>query len=867
MHRSPSASTTPRRRLRLMAPMLGLALAGCNWGQPATTPTLTLGADAQDARAVALPAVRPNGRDGGGYFTMALPAEAKLPKTLVKVGAATSSGYYEQKLKDEKSPVVVNVIPNTKGFILEGVNLDKSTLKFFLGATELKATKKATHIVVLQIPSNAKVTSGIITVRDGNKQLLRTSADAKNVYVNGRVMVRFREGASRTAIEAGLKAAGVTYYRYPGMNYVVAYYTPDQTYDAVAAKIAAQPVFTQCTRDTIFVGKATASSSSTVVTPKDPRYAEQWALPKINAPAGWPYSAGAPDVVVAVLDTGIALNHPDLKPNLYVNQSEIAGNGIDDDQNGRIDDIYGWNSYDQTGNVDDDNGHGTEVAGIIAADKDNNGIVGLAYDSRVMACKVSNAEGIATSSSLIDGINYAVRNRASVINIALASNIDDAAVKEAIDFATTFNVTVVCAMGNDGAYIKQYPAAWSKELNILAVGATNNVDARPSWGTYGEWMTVSAPGEQILTTARPNGYTVASGTSHAAAHVSALAALIKALKPGWTPTQTRDLIVKTALDRGAPGFDNYYGNGRITLDSTALGNLLVTVLGSYDVDASSEHQRMLTPPEHAIDKDTENIWSSWRRGLDTPEWLQVNFDKKERITSIAALSAPDRAELFPQDFTIEASDDGVTWRTLVTEKNYALAESTWGKWNIAPTWCQHIRFNVTGSQVNSDNGLYYTMIAEVAFNDEEKGIVSNSSSSYYSQVYSTHNMVDKDPLSYWVSKPRKEIKREFAIVDLGLSRSFKDIRLLSPPFIIYEAFPKSIAFYTSNDKVNWKFARQYDGLKAEQATWYDFPIPQTSARYVRLDILETNWATSNGSLFGGFQIHGAAAAVAEVEVQ
>ncbi len=860
MHRTAAANLARTlRRGRLVTPVLALALAGCNWWQPAQ-PSMSLGVTGVgEAPAAPLPALKRGPRGGGGdsYFTLALPIEPDLPKATVKVTG--TAGSMNTKLSAGANPAVINIIPNGNGFILEGAKLKKSTLKFYIGATLLTVVKRLDHQVVVRLPATYKGTSGIITVRDGTTQITRMSADAKNVYVTGRVVVRFREGAPRATIETALKAAGITHYRYPGMNYIVAYHAADQTFDQVRTKLAANTVFEQVTRDTIYYGKA--------FYPSDPRYPEQWPLPKINAPAGWPYSAGSPDVIVAVLDTGVNLIHPDLAVNIFKNLNEIAGNGKDDDANGRIDDVNGWNSYDQTGNVEDDNGHGTEMAGIIAANQDNVGIVGLAFDSRILPCKVSNAEGLATSSTVIDGINYAVRNRASVINMSLASNIDDPAVKDAIAFATTFNCTVVCAMGNDGSYIKQYPAAWSKDLPILAVGATNKVDARPSWSTYGEWMTVSAPGEQILTTTLKGGYTVASGTSHAAAHVSGLAALYKALKPGWTPIMVRDLIAKTAIDRGAPGFDQYYGNGRITLDTTELEGLLQTVLGNLEFNASSQHHRGETPAELAGDKDSELTWSSRRMGIEEPQWLRIDLGKSSRITSIAALANPFYAMLFPVDFTIEVSDDELSWRPVASERDFRTTESTWTRWNIVPTYCQYVRFNITKTRQNPDNGLYYAQIAEVAFNGEENAIIRNSSTSYYSHFNSSHNLRDGDPESYWISSPNRTHRNEYVITDLGVSRSFKTVRLLSPPAIISEGFPKAVSLFVSNDKVNWTFLKDVTGLVATPSTWYNLAVPPATGRYLRIEVTDTNYAQSNGSLYSGKAISGHVAALAEVEVQ
>jgi hypothetical protein len=328
-----------------MIPALALALAGCQAGQPAASPTLTLGQTAEQAQSVPLPTIKAglSGRNDG-YFLMGLPKEADLSKQIVKVAGGGAAGALGQTLAAQATPTIVNVIPNDTGFILEGTKLNTAGLKFYIGADEMLIAKQRPHAVVLTFPKTFRKSSGILTVRLGATNLLRTSVDSKNVNVTGRVMVEFPEGTPRLKIEQAMLAAGITYYRYPGMNYVVAYHPPETAFETVKANLLKQTgVFTQVTRDTIFEGRA--------VNITDPRYPEQWALQKINAASGWTYTAGSPDVVVAVLDTGVNLTHSDLVGNIFKNNLEIAGNGKDDDNNGRIDDINGWNSYDQTSDV------------------------------------------------------------------------------------------------------------------------------------------------------------------------------------------------------------------------------------------------------------------------------------------------------------------------------------------------------------------------------------------------------------------------------------------------------------------------------------------------------------------------------------
>jgi hypothetical protein len=315
------------------------------------------------------------------------------------------------------------------------------------------------------------------------------------------------------------------------------------------------------------------------------------------------------------------------------------------------------------------------------------------------------------------------------------------------------------------------------------------------------------------------------------------------------------------VDKGTPGYDEYYGYGRIQCDF-ALDNLL----GSLKAETSSEHFTGNYPADRAIDKNSETYWSSARRTSDNPEWMVVDLGGPRTVSSIAAMSAPYYPFLFPADFTIEVSQNGTKWTTVASETDFQIDESTWRKWNISPVTAQYVRFNISKSRINPDNGLYYDMIAEVAINGEENAIIKNSSSNYYGVYYPTANLVDKDPATMWISANRKTMKPEFAIADLGTAKSFTSIDLLSPPRIISEAFPKSIAFYVSNDKVNWTYVQEFKNLTATPSSWYHFPVKPSSGRYVRLDITETNYARSNGSLYAGYQLEGYTAAIAEVEV-
>ena len=855
----------PERPRKTIAPRLLVATlattgltVGCQGGSGGLLGSFILGSPAGPAQPVPLPAVQRAGRSQEGFFIQALPDEAPLPRSMVRVAGGGSPGSLNIPLSDSPAVVITNVIPNEgAGFIVEGTNLDRTSLRFFFGTATMQILRQEKNLVEIARPTGSAF-SGQITIRDGSTTIYRAaSIDARSPYVFGRLLVRFREGAPRATIETALQSSGITYYRYPGLNYVVASHAPNQSFDSVALALRKHTVVEHVSRETIFSSKGA---------PADPLYEQQWALPLINAPAAWGVSEGSPDVVVAVLDTGVAIDHPDLVENIHKNTLETADNGIDDDRNGRTDDINGWNSYYQNGNVNDDNGHGTAVAGIIAAAKNDIGIAGFAPKTRILPCKVSNTRGLATSASLVDGINYAVRNRAMVMCIGVASPIDDPAVRDAVQFATSFNVTVVAPMGNDGSSLRQYPAAWSNQINLLAVGATNSSDGRPTWSNSGDWISVVAPGDRILTTTSDGAYGTVTGTSYAAAFVAGQAALLKSLKPSWTPAMVKNMITSSAVDRGTPGFDNLFGHGRITMSSAELGSLLGHIQEGMGILGSSNHEAGRNPWELVGDRDTETFWSSSRTSDNVPQWLRLDLGKSTRLNSIAAIPTGHYSYLFPADFTIEVSDDEATWRQVARETDFRIKESTWHRWSFTPLTARYVRFSVTKTRKNQDNGLHYAQIAEVAFNGEENNIVINASSNLYG-AYPSRNMMDGDPSSFWVTTARPRSQREFAIVDLGLNRTFKALKLLSPPEIIGGAFPKDIDFYASNDKVNWAWVKGFKGLTSLPATWYTFSVPETSARYIRLDIQATHAVKSKGALFAGNFVNGHVAAVAEVDVE
>jgi subtilisin family serine protease len=289
--------------------------------------------------------------------------------------------------------------------------------------------------------------------------------------------------------------------------------------------------------------------------PNDPSFYRLWGLHNtgqtggtpdadIDAPEAWDICTGSPDVVVAVVDTGVDYTHPDLSANIWVNTDEIPGNGIDDDHNGFIDDVRGWDFRNKDNNPMDDNNHGTHCAGTIGGTGANGiGVAGVNWNVRIMPLKFLSSSGSGYTSDAVSAILYANANGAHVISNSWGGSGYSQALKDAIDASPA---VVACAAGNSGVNADvspMYPAAFSS-ANIISVAATDYKDAKASFSNYGvNSVDVAAPGVSIYSTLRGGSYGYMSGTSMATPHVAGLAGLLKAGDPALSNLEIKNLIL------------------------------------------------------------------------------------------------------------------------------------------------------------------------------------------------------------------------------------------------------------------------------------------------------------------------------------
>ncbi|PLR95267.1 S8 family peptidase [Bacillus sp. T33-2] len=280
--------------------------------------------------------------------------------------------------------------------------------------------------------------------------------------------------------------------------------------------------------------------------PNDVYYREkyQWNLPAIETEKGWNISRGNKRIEIAIVDTGVDLDHPDLKNRL----------------------VKGYNVLENNSHPDDDNGHGTHVAGIIASETNNKeGIAGITWFNKIMPIKAMGAEGYGSTFDIARGLFWAVDHGADVINLSLGNYQRSEVLEEAIRYAYKHNVVLVAAAGNDNSSQPTYPASYPE---VLSVSALNFDGKRADFSNYGDYIDVAAPGVYIPSTYFKKQYAALSGTSMAAPHVAGLAGLILSANSELSNREVMKIIKNSAIDMGGRGPDNDFGSGLIDVNNS-----------------------------------------------------------------------------------------------------------------------------------------------------------------------------------------------------------------------------------------------------------------------------------------------------------
>jgi subtilisin family serine protease len=501
-----------------------------------------------------------------------------------------------------------------------------------------------------------------------------------------------------------------------------------------------------------------------VASPNDPYYSSSgswgqsypdlWGMKKINMASAWDQTTGLGSVIVADIDTGVDRNHEDLTANMWVNSAETPNNGVDDDNNGYIDDYYGWDFYNDDKNPMDDHGHGTHVAGTIAAVGNNaKGVVGVNWTSKIMALKFLGAGGSGYLSDGVAALEYAADMGAKVSSNSWGCICNSKAMDDAVKYEHDRGMVMVAAAGNNnGDAINHSPSSADRAISIAA---TDAYDRKASFSNWGEDIDVAAPGVDVLSTratvnpmctaSRTVGgkYCRASGTSMATPHVAGLAALLWAEKPSLKNEEVRQIIRTGAVDLGSVGKDRYFGYGRInaaaSMSLTATRPLapIITTPGSRTTIGGTSYEIYGGVPgpnfaNYTIEAGKGRLPSSWTQlassnsqvnnGLLATVDTSVVGDGAYIIRVTATDTSGKKYQFQVQDVQIDNQDDDPTVYIFSPSSGDAVAGLTY-----------------VYSSATDDIG-----VSKVEFyvDGSLKGNFTNYSSTYYRYSWSTNSEAD-----------------------------------------------------------------------------------------------------------------------------
>ncbi|MBU3741315.1 MAG: hypothetical protein FGM24_03405 [Candidatus Kapabacteria bacterium] len=419
-----------------------------------------------------------------------------------------------------------------------------------------------------------------------------------------------------------------------------------------------------------------------------------YALKIVGASNAWRIATGK-GVVVGIIDTGITWWHPSLRPLHWVNPGEDAnGNGsyepwasektngdgvfgdfdgIDSDGNGFIDDVIGYDFVDQTfRNVgddaerdeapDDEQGHGTSVAGVIASiDTASMTPLGLANEARLMTLRAFDMTGNAEEDDIAAALLYAALNGADVVNMSFGDGVDSPLLRAAVKAAADMGCVLVASAGNSGTTSRQYPASYD---DVIAVAATNDRDVRASFSSTGSSIGISAPGQAIPTTRAGGGYRTVSGTSFAAPYVAAAAALLRQIHPAWTASEIISTLREYSTDLGEKGWDPLYGDGRLQADAA----LQAVAPATIKITSPGNEQELDLRRVDSVRVVGSALCTTFKRydvllgrGVEPTSWVVVGSGDQRRDTTLAVIPAD---SLVPGPHVIALRVTTVTGRTL-----------------------------------------------------------------------------------------------------------------------------------------------------------------------------------------------------------
>ena len=465
-------------------------------------------------------------------------------------------------------------------------------------------------------------------------------APAPMEFKAGEIIVKFKEGIPQANVQSMLFAEDLSILDEPDKLGIMLLSVPEGQELEKIEKLKrnpmveyAEPNYTVQVANTI-AAEPHYSPVPTAVWPDDPYFSNgyQWNLAKIEAPATWDITTGGDKVVIAVIGTGVSLDHPELQDKIWTNRGETPDNDIDDDGNGFVDDVYGWDFVNWHGEPQDDHWNGTFVASIAAAETNNDILIaGVSWGAEIMPVKVLD-QGGGSIADANGGILYAADNGAKIINLGftLTGSAYPHSTQNVVNYAYSKGALIVAGSGDPrvnnpvppDAY--QYPAALDHVVSVAATGRQDEYPRNYST-TYNDKVDVAAPGVGIWGVCIFPGMEPAAplvGTYAAAAQVSGLAALIWSVNPYLTNVQVTGIITSTAVDLGEPGWDEYFGYGRIDARAAVITTthyLEVEPANVVDFGRVCDHGIL---PSRTITNPNTNA-STWR-AMPTDDWLSIS---------------------------------------------------------------------------------------------------------------------------------------------------------------------------------------------------------------------------------------------------
>jgi subtilisin family serine protease len=469
--------------------------------------------------------------------------------------------------------------------------------------------------------------AGVIVVALGTLAFdSRLAAQGAAAPRRAELLVKFKEGASEGERQAALARAGAKLRKRFARTRI------EHVEVATADRVASITSLLQADPSVLYVQPNYVRHAAGAGVPNDPAWTNSslWGLARVSAPSAWSaFPPAAHDVVVAVLDTGINYRHPDLAASIWINRGEVPGNGLDDDDNGYVDDVYGIDTWNGDSDPLDDNGHGTHTAGIIGAQGDNGiGAVGVAWNPQIIACKFLDATGTGSDAAAIACFEYLIDLKVNRgVNVRVANNswgsLRDAnapfpyAMRDAIDAAGQAGIISVFAAGNNGVNDDATPfdPASLASSSIVSVAASDENDSRPGFSNYGATaVDLAAPGTNIFST-YGDGYGYASGTSMAAPHVAGTLALMVSLNPSLTVDAVKQAVL-TSADRLPQWAGMTVTGGRLNTFAALMAATETTPAAGGTLDAGWSHADVGAPGAVGSATQSNGIFEVTGAGAD-----------------------------------------------------------------------------------------------------------------------------------------------------------------------------------------------------------------------------------------------------------